>query len=243
MESVIWGRTEKLVGVESCLCFLPEGQIQHLPVVYLLHGQYDTEADWFGKKAQLPGILAGVGAPPMILVMPFCGLEKLKSAKEQKDPGLETFARRFKLITAATEKSFGTLDGPSGVVGISMGGRQALFIALRGMMPEISALGVLSGKLQAPFAEELETLVGGWDPQAIASLRLYFHYCGSGGSDERFLPGNRAVCQGLGGDLLTRENADHNWWFWRPQLAEFFREFSKLVAERAPAANGPAGRR
>ncbi len=243
MQSVVWGKTEKLAGVESCLCFPPEGEIQRLPVVYLFHGQYDTEADWFGKKAQLPGILSGIGAPPMMLVMPFCGLEKLKSAKEQKDPGLEAFARRFKLIRAAVERSFATQDGPSGVVGISMGGRQALYVALRGMIPEISALGVLSGKLQAPFAEELEAVVGGWDPQAIASLRFYFHYCGSGGTDERFLEGNRAVSDGLGRNLRTRDNADHNWWFWRPQLAEFFREFSKLVAQQALATDGPADRR
>ena len=231
LKSVVWDKAEKLEGVESCLCFRPEGYDQRLPIVYLFHGQYDTEADWFGKKAQLPGILAGVGAPPMILIMPFCGLEKLKSPIEQKDPGLESFARRFEAIHVAVERSYAIHGGLRGVVGISMGRRQALYVALRGMMPGLSALGVLSGKLQSPFAEELETLVGGWVPEAIATLKLYFLYCGSGGTDERFLEGNRTVCNGLGGNLHTRDDADNNWWFWRPQLAEFFRAFSKLVAE------------
>ncbi len=243
MDSVIWGKTEKLAGVDSCLCFRPQNHIQRLPVVYLFHGQHDTEADWFGKKAQLPGIFSGVGAPPMILITPFCGLKKLKSAKEQKDPGLEAFANRYEVIKAAVEKSLATHDGLRGLVGISMGGRQALYVALGGMLPEISALGVLSGKLQAPFAGELEALVGGWDPKAIANLSIYFHYCGYGGTDERFLEGNRIVCNALGGDLRTREDADHNWWFWRPQLAEFFRAFSGLVAEQAVAADDPLGRR
>jgi hypothetical protein len=146
---------------------------------------------------------------------------------------LEAFARRFELIRDAVEAGFAPHGGPRALVGISMGGRQALYLALRGVIPDIAAVGVLSGKLQPPYAEELATLVGGWDPQAIAGLRLYFHYCGRGGTDERFLEGNRLVCKGLGKELRTREGADHNWWFWRPQLAAFFRAFTKATAEQA----------
>jgi hypothetical protein len=88
MNRVIWSRAEKLQGSEApCLLFRPEGDIGRLPIVYLLHGQFDTEEDWFGTKGQLPGILAGMNAKPMILVMPFCAAAKRNSVKDSRIPG------------------------------------------------------------------------------------------------------------------------------------------------------------
>lgn len=240
MNGVIWSRAEEVRGSTTpCLLFRPQGDIGRLPIVYLLHGQFDTEEDWFGARGQLPGILTGLNARPMILVMPFCAAGKRNPGRDQQDPELKPFAETFASVVAAVRPLVGGDDHPTAVVGISMGGRQALHLVLTGRIPGVSALGVLSAKLQEPFRTQLADLVddfrGGLPP-----LRLYFHYCGSGGKDEPYLPGNQDVCRRLGGRLRTRQAADHSWWFWRPALAEFFREFDQLAAEPAVAADRPA---
>jgi hypothetical protein len=68
---------ERLQTENGCLVALPSHVTGRLPVIYLLHGQFDTEVDWWSSKGQLAAILAGASVAPMLIVMPFCLGEKV----------------------------------------------------------------------------------------------------------------------------------------------------------------------
>lgn len=245
MEDPIWGAPELL---HRCLVAHPLGQRAGLPVLYLLHGQYDKENDWFSEKGQLAGILAGVRACPMLLVMPFVG------TAEQTEPTLDEVRSRIKAARKNVAERFEPDEKRQGMLGISMGAKQALSIVLKDKnRAGFSVLGLLSGKFQGDNLTEVKKYVEEW-PQAIGqTLDLYFHYCGAGEDvpragdkpltgDRRFLDNNRLVAKDLaGGELRTRDDGLHNWYFWRPQLAEFFRSLSRLWATSPGAqSSGPS---
>lgn len=231
----MWTNTTPLSTAGDCRVAVPSAPAGPLPLVYLLHGQFDVETDWWSDKGQLAGILTGMRAPPMLLVMPFGARVKRGNARDQEEPAISEFIARFELIEAAVENEYrDRINGAlKAVLGISMGGKQSIALLLTAGGRGISALGVLSGKLQGSSYGDLRNFVekiGRWPQDLGKRLLLYFHYCGKGGGDSRHYEGNRTTCTELGGELRTQPNdlpGDHNWWIWRRQLAEFFQ---RLVA-------------
>jgi S-formylglutathione hydrolase FrmB len=110
------------------------------------------------------------------------------------------------------------------ILGVSMGGKQALSLVLRSHPANFSAVGVISGKLHGDNLEKLERFVKGWPPNLARRLSVYFHYRGKSGTDNKFYDSNACACTALGGELVsegTGIQGDHNWGFWRPQISEF----------------------
>jgi enterochelin esterase-like enzyme len=236
MPDAIWDRTVPLGTTDPCHVFIPPASDRRVPLAYLLHGQFDSPEDWWGAKGQIPGILTGLRAAPMILVMPLCVAAAAEDRKAQQEPPLAEFLRRFDAIDQAVREQYASRIDPQkrAILGISMGGKQAL--ALRLLRPDFSAVGVLSGKLQGGNKDELLNFVRAF-PQAYPSTpTLYFHYCGAGRTDQQFYGNNEAVCSSLGGQLRSRPDGEHNWWFWRPQMAEFFRLWLPSHAAQPPLA-------
>jgi len=236
MADVIWDRAVPLGTTDECWVFLPPAGDCVVRLAYLLHGQFDTHEDWWGAKGQIPGILTGLRAPPMILIMPLCVTAPLQDRKFQQEPPLAEFLRRFDVIDKTVNERYGPRIDQSkrAVLGISMGGKQAL--ALQFVRATFAAVGVLSGKLQGGNKDELLEFASSFSPGRSSSPRLYFHYCGAGGTDDQYYKSNEVVCSNLGGELRSRPNGDHNWSFWRPQIAEFFRVWLKADAAQPPLA-------
>jgi hypothetical protein len=73
-----------LENAPTCRVVCPDAE-GRVPVLYLLHGQGDTEEDWLGEKGQLETLLDDLKAPAMCLVMPFCGNARTKSGEHGSD--------------------------------------------------------------------------------------------------------------------------------------------------------------
>lgn len=129
------------------------------------------------------------------------------------------------------------------MLGISMGAKQVLTILLGdGVSAGVSVLGLLSGMFQGDHLAAVHGDPSSWPTNVGQSLELYFHYCGRGGDvpdgteapagrrgDAAFFENNNLVCTRLGGtELRVRDDGMHNWFFWRPELAEFFRALNTV---------------
>lgn len=236
-----WRSPEPLPG-HRALVIAPEGETAGLPVLYLLHGQFDDESDWVSEqKGRLVSILESSCTVPMLIVLPFGGGEN------RSEPPLEELAGRLRAIQEAVARIYAPDRERQAILGISMGGKQALAYVLR--EPQrggFSILGLLSGKFQQDNLNEVKAYAGTWPPTLGSELRLYFHYCGGAPSqdlpegkrrtgDELFLASNRAVAADLaGGSLRFDEAGMHNWNFWRRELEEFFRAVSEAFGVRRP---------
>ncbi|MCA1816773.1 MAG: esterase family protein, partial [Acidobacteria bacterium] len=221
--------------------------------LYLLHGQFDSLDNW-EKYGQLGNLLASVKPVPMLIVMPFCG--DLKNAGQ--DPGVGAFMDHFDTIRKELLDSLNPSPPKEAILGISMGGRQALAIALKNK-GVFSALGVLSGKLQGGFHKELTDELAKRHvpyPQELGKqLALYHHYCGQGddaktlvdgkektrSGDKKFYDNNKAACAELGGELHTLPDGMHNWNYWRDQIAEFIKRLSEIWGVPDASAQHAAG--
>jgi S-formylglutathione hydrolase FrmB len=215
----MWKEPKCLPCESPSLVVAPRDIRGALPVLYLLHGQFDWEEDWFSKeKGRLGEILSKVNPPPFILAMPFCADERLPAKKDQTEPPLEKFAARLEQIVAALRKEYTVDDKRQGILGISMGGRQALWCILKDP-GRFSVLGVLSGKLQKRYLSELKDKVQ-WPQNLGEKMQLYFHYCGKRETESIF-QGNFEACEALGKKLKINLEGEHNWSYWRPELECF----------------------
>lgn len=226
----------------------PQGFDQaNLPVLYLLHGQGDVAEDWYAhpRKGLLLNLLNQHLPFPVLVVLPVCG----DKSKARSEPPLNDMVTRFDTIRQEVERGGrGAIDGNRSIIlGISMGGKQSLAIVLHESTKGKSGkpfqlLGILSGKFQGNNMNELNPIL---DPakwrQAVPPV---FHYCGSGPGvtvpatadsperrsvgDEQFYPNNEEVAKRVGAKILSDAKGQHNWNFWRPQLAEFFRRVAGI---------------
>jgi len=128
-------------------------------------------------------------------------------------------------------------ESRQGILGISMGAKQALAVVLKEENKAgFNVLGLLSGMFQDPHLHLLKRYVyPNWRSSLGSQLSLYFHYCGKGDDIQRtgektlrgdrlFFPNNQKVCAELtAGAIRTRDDGLHNWEFWRLELEEFLR--------------------
>jgi len=204
-----------------------------LPVLYLLHGQFDWETDWWDEqRGQLNNILAAVQPGPMLLVAPRCIRQRLDVRRNQLEPDLTQFVNSFPSIQAAVRAQNGGSIERQAILGISMGGKQALAIVLT-HPGEYDALGVLSPKLQGENYNQLARMAPGMNGFAANTGLFYYHYCGAlenGRLGPTFVPNNRRVATAVGGGNVMRDNPQglHNWTFWRPEVQEFMSELAAL---------------
>lgn len=215
------------------------------PVLYLLHGLDGSHTDWT-ERTRLAAHAAGRG---LIIVTPEGGNSWYVNWHEGKNERWEDYVVRD--LVAEIDARYRTQPRAETrwIAGLSMGGYGAVRLALK--YPDVFALGAsFSGAfdiaardtfgwtdtLRAEFASAFGP-AGGAHRAAHdlllavrnADLRrqplLYFD-CGT---DDAFLPANRALAQALrerGFAYFYEEHPGaHNWTYWNGRIAEFLRKF------------------
>jgi len=207
-----------------------------LPVLYLLQGQRNLPEECVEQGA-LKDALQQAGIDNLLLVMPLCVQERLLDTSKQKEPNVDVFLSRFQGVKQWAESTYNVDPARQGLLGISMGGKQALLVGLNDVAT-YSALGILSAKLDGKDDADYKAVVkrcpGLAGPQQLgAKPPLYFHYCGTGQNTDkgpdtemRFYANNLMVCEKIAGpgSLRVGEGSRHSWHFWRLQLRNFLVE-------------------
>jgi enterochelin esterase-like enzyme len=195
-----------------------------LPVLYLLHGVGEIESSWvqYGRANLIAdSLLAGGQMKPMIIVMPNGHAYKPGEAATTDAHRTSVFEEDLlETIVPLVERSYRVkTDQPNrAVMGLSMGGRQALSIGL-GHLDRFSHVGIFSAS-GSRGTDVLARLTA--DPTS-ASAQLKLLWIGCGRSDPRF-----AEVLKLTEDLTkagihhTFQPSDgaHDWINWREYLAE-----------------------
>jgi hypothetical protein len=176
----------------------------------------------------------------MLIVMPFGG------RPDKTEPDLDDLRGRLLRTRKLVAQRFRADERRQGILGISMGAKQALSVVLKEKdRAGFSALGLLSGKFQDNNLRQVKDYVPVWPSSLGSELALYFHYCGAGDDmpregkqpltgDRRFFDNNQVVSTELAGrKVRTRADGLHNWYFWRPALAEFLKLVSQMWCPRA----------
>jgi enterochelin esterase family protein len=202
------------------------------PVMYLLHGSNDTAAGWTDVGRAnfiLDNLIDQKKAVPMLVVMPF------GHALPFGGPGDNTKVFEQHLledVIPAVEKTYRTAAGRENraVVGLSMGGGQALTIGL-GHLDLFSHVGAFSSAVPGDFPTWFKALLD--DPAGTnAKLRVLFVACGK--QDGAFARSEQLA------KTLTAHKIDHafhptegrhNFAVWRRYLGQvapmLFRETGK----------------
>lgn len=214
------------------------------PVLYLLHGNGDTEGEWtWVGRANLivDNLLAERKARPMLVVMPFGhAVNPNDQTPESRGQNMKLFEQDLlKDVLPRVEARYRVAAGPKNraIAGLSMGGGQSLNIGLSNLAV-FGSIGVFSagaggGGARGPseeFASRYAALLA--DPEGTnKKLRLLWIGCGE---QDFALAGAEAVSGALEKHkirhTLRKTAGAHTWTVWRRYLAELvpllFREAS-----------------
>lgn len=191
------------------------------PVLYLLHGNNDTAAGWVTIGAAnfiLDNLLAEGKCQEMIVVMPF-GHALPFGTRGDNTGKFEEYL--LKDVVPLIEGKYRTLADREhrAIVGLSMGGGQALTIGFRNL-DKFSVVGSFSGAVPANFDTQFAEALK--DPAAVnGKLKLLWTACGK---DDSLIGRNRELDQLLttrGIKHTFRETEGvHNYEAWRRYLTE-----------------------
>ena len=227
-------RSETLGGTRRLYVYTPPQYEQNararFPVVYLLHGLGDDESGWVTVgRADLiaDNLLAEGRARPAIIVMPL-GYGLPRGTRPSRETLAENTAGFEKDllndVIPFVDRTFRTVNGPAGraIVGLSMGGGQALEIGLRrpGRFAWVGGFSsaIWKDRLEQTFAPVLADAAA-----ANRNFRLIWVGCGT----KDFLwEGSKAFDELLSARkvnhvLLATEGEGHTWGVWRRYLREF----------------------
>lgn len=202
------------------------------PVMYLFHGSNDTAAGWTDVGRAnfiLDNLIAQKTAVPMLVVMPF------GHALPFGGPGDNTKVFEQYLledVIPTVEKAYRTAPGRENraVVGLSMGGGQALTIGL-GHLDLFSHVGAFSSAIPGDFSTRFKALLD--DPAGTnAKLKVLFIACGR--QDGAF-----ARSQHLD-ETLTAHKIDHT--FYPTEGLHNFAVWRRYLGQVAPMLFRDAGR-
>jgi enterochelin esterase-like enzyme len=197
------------------------------PVLFLLHGGFDTEATWteYGRAHFiLDNLLAGKKARPMIVVMLDGFATRNTRGTNRNDRTGRPTAFEDDLLNDVipfVEKNYRIKPGREnrGITGLSMGGGQSLTIGLT-HLERFAWVGGMSASVanrELALAEVIK------DPKsANQQLRLLWFSCGK--SDGLLQP-NEQIDETLTGHgvwhTFVRMEGGHEWTVWRRGLEEF----------------------
>ena len=228
-------RSELIGEDRSAVVYLPPGysseESTQYPVLYLLHGVMDDESAWTtaGRADVILDNLIDAGAVPMIVVMPLGygfpnPAERVGGLLGPMDhlEWIETFARSVEseLIPAVESEYLVRADASSrAIVGLSMGGAQALYLALS-RPDSFGFAGAMSGAFMM-YGADLELWLGGARESSASALPGLWLLTGR----EDFVVGsNRSVAAWLeAADVpheYTEVDGGHTWMVWRRALVE-----------------------
>lgn len=223
---VNWARSEVLGETRSYIVYTPPGydrrRSKKYPVLYLLHGSNDTAAGWtdMGKaNFILDNLLAERRAVPMIIVMPwghavpFDGPQTNNTALFERYLLTEVVPQVEHKYRVATDRSH------RAIVGLSMGGGQALQIGLS-HLDRFCSVAAFSSAIPSNFSERFAGLLQ--NPEAT-NRKLDVLWIGCGRQDPAF-ERNQALSElltqhGIHNTFLPTEGL-HNFAIWRRHLVE-----------------------
>lgn len=227
---VNWYQSKPIGAMRSVYVYTPPEYLQNpgarYPVLYLLHGSGDTEAEWVmhGRaNVILDNLLADGKARPMIVVMPF------GHAAPQSPPGAPPEARMrntalfgrdlIEEVIPLVEKNYRT-DGRRAIAGLSMGGAQSLNVGLSNL-DKFSAIGVFSAGGGGEDFEKRYAQVLADSDATNRKLRLFWIGCGE---KDGLFPGAQALSASLKKHNIKHvfrpSEGAHTWPNWRLYLSE-----------------------
>ncbi|MCA9211796.1 MAG: hypothetical protein KDB27_01930 [Planctomycetales bacterium] len=194
------------------------------PVLYLLHGSNDTAIGWVMIGAAnfvMDNLIARDYAEAMIVVMPFGHAVPHGSPREVQRTNTELFEKyllndimplvesKYRVLTTQKDRA---------IVGLSMGGGQAITIGL-GNLDQFCAIGSFSGAVPQEGSEQVTEILG--DAERVnTALDLFWLGCGR---DDFLFERNEAFVAALTekrvNHLFHRTEGVHNYHIWRTYLA------------------------
>jgi enterochelin esterase family protein len=222
-----WYSSKTVNGVRRLHVYTPPGydpRGARLPVLYLLHGADGDDSAWvaFGKANHiLDNLIAERKIAPMVVVMPF-GYAYAPASGAAADRPQNNFEKDL-LDDVIPFVQANYRVSPSrdqrALVGLSMGGGQALNIGLR-HLELFSRVASFSGAVPRSAADTFQDVVA--DPKKLnGSLKLLWLGCGT--EDSLFAPNeqfssflkDRGVVH-----TFHRTPGAHTWSVWRQYLLE-----------------------
>ena len=211
---------------------------RRLPVLYLRHGNGDTESNWSDDGRAgiiLDNLLARDRAVPMYIVMTN-GYPGDAWANGSSPEAMNVLARElFDDVMPLMERTYKVLPGRENraIAGLSMGGGQAFTIGLRNL-DKFAWVAEFSSGLVSDAGFSLEKHVPGFlDNAAQSNGKLRLLYLGCGSEDER-ITGQQALVQKLKDhnihhQFVTTPGA-HEWKVWRHLLADLLPRLFRSVS-------------
>lgn len=224
--AIHWILSEVLGETRAYRVYIPPGydtdSTRRFPVVCLLHGSNDTAAGWTDVgRAQviLDNLIAAHRAVPMILVMPWGHAVPFDGPQDRNS---ELFEQHLlNEVLPEVDHRYRTFPGRNhrAIVGLSMGGGQALQIGL-GHLDNFSAIAAFSTAVPADFSSRFQSILS--DP-AGTNQKLRLLWVGCGRQDAAF-PRNQQLVELLSAHQIRvsfRESDGlHNFSLWRRHLVE-----------------------
>ncbi|MEO5961446.1 MAG: alpha/beta hydrolase-fold protein [Opitutaceae bacterium] len=195
----------------------PAGATRY-PVLYLLHGNNGTAADWTAAGRahfMADNLLAEKRMVPMIIVMPLGHAVPFNNPQGQNN---NTAFERYLLedVLPIVDRKYRVAAGPAkrAILGLSMGGGQAIRIGL-GHLDLFSAVGGFSSAAVQDFTTRFQGLLA--DP-AGTNAKLNLLWIGCGRQDTAF--GRAEALAKTLGDAKIRHtffaiDGFHDYFFWR----------------------------
>jgi enterochelin esterase-like enzyme len=225
-------RSEELGRYRRMHVYTPPGyglKQQRYPVLYLLHGAFDSDDSWssVGRAADIiDNLVAERRALPMIVVMPAGHTGPFTLGGIDSLP-IDEFAREFRRdIRPYVESHYAVrADRKSrAIAGLSMGGAQTLDIAMQSLR-DFGYVGVFSsGVFSVAQNDDWQTQHRAQldDANARSGLELVWF---ATGADDFLLPTTEATVAMLeqhGFDVdFHKSGGGHTWINWREYLNEF----------------------
>jgi enterochelin esterase family protein len=232
-----WYKSPDIGTTRRFFVYVPPGYEKNTstryPVLYLLHGNGDTEAEWttFGRaNFILDNLLAEGKVRPMLVVMPFGHTvppQELSTASRGRNTQLME-EDLLQNVIPAVEARYRTAGGAKNraIAGLSMGGGQSTFIGL-GNLSMFSWVAVFSagaggggGRDNQGFDEKLAAVFADKDT-TNKKLSLLWIACGT---DDGAMKGAEQLAAKLESSGIRhtfhKTEGAHNWRVWRRYLAE-----------------------
>jgi enterochelin esterase family protein len=222
-----WYPSKAVNGVRRLHVYTPPGYERgsaRLPVLYLLHGADGDDSAWvaFGKANQiLDNLLAERKISPMVVVMPFGYAYPPASAPAADRQRADFEKDLIEDIIPFVQANYRVATGREqrALVGLSMGGGQALNIGLR-HLDLFSRVGSFSGAVPRNAAATFKEVVA--DARKMnGSLKLLWVGCGTEdglyGPNQEFSAFLKA--SGVNHTFHSTPGA-HTWSVWRQYLLE-----------------------
>jgi enterochelin esterase family protein len=198
------------------------------PTLYLLHGSWDTDADWSGVGRAgiiLDNLIAQHRAAEMLLVMPdghpYPSFEVFTRPRNLALLSQEVIEELIPMIERTYRASPRAAD--RAIAGCSMGGTQALHIGLSNLS-RFGSIGAMSAPGNVPASEPFLVAQAGVlkDVAGVNSrLHLLWLSCGREDALKPRAAEVHDILAAAGIRHIWREtNGAHNWTVWRRQLLE-----------------------